>query len=349
MSAVDQATLELLPDPTVVVGGDGVVLAVNALAARLAGFPASALTGRPAAEVLPLTDEAGQDWWACAAPLARDAFLTPRIPEVDLALLAADGRSRPVTLTASRVPGERGRTGLLVVGLRRAERRARMDAVRSELVSTVSHELRSPLTSVRGFTRTMLAKWDRFTDEQRQQMLRTIDEDAGRVTRLLTELLDVSRIDSGQLRLARQMVDVPAVVDRVLARFAVTEGDRTVVSEVPADLPQLYGDPDKLDQVFTNLVENAVRHGAGRITVSAVERPDVVEFAVADEGSGIPSASRGHVFTKFFRARNGHGAGTGLGLYICKGIVDAHGGRIWADGDRLAFELPRGGLELAGL
>lgn len=343
MTTADLATLDLLPDATVLVDGSGIVVAANDLAARLVGLPAKELEGQPAKEVLPLADEAGTDWWACTEPFGADARLLPRVPEVDLRLRTAAGTERPVTVTGARLPDERGGTALLVLGLRRAERRQRMDATRSELVSTVSHELRSPLTSVRGFTRTLLAKWDRFNDEQKQQMLRTVHEDAERVTRLLGELLDISRIDAGLLRVARQMVDAGVVVERVLARFGFDEDeDRALVSLVPEDLPQLYADPDKLDQVFTNLVENALRHGAGRVTVSAVVSDDVVAFSVADEGSGIPQQSRQQVFTKFFRSR---GAGTGLGLFICKGIVDAHGGRIWAhdgeaEGGRITFELP---------
>lgn len=345
MITADLATLDLLPDPTVVVDGTGTIVAANELAARLVRLPPKGLQGRLAAEVLPLYDEAGVDWWRCAAPLAADARLLPRVPEADLTLRVAGGPQRPVTVTGARVPDGEGRTALLVLGLRRADRRARTDATRSELVSTVSHELRSPLTSVRGFTRTLLAKWDRFDDEQKQQMLRTVHEDAERVTRLLSELLDVSRIDAGLLRVSRQMVDIGTVVRRVLERFTVAEdgGDRVLTSLVPDDLPRLYADPDKLDQVFTNLVENALRHGDGRVTVSAAVSADVVAFTVTDEGSGFPWHSRDHVFTKFFRSRGG--AGTGLGLYISKGIVDAHGGRIWAHdgeagGGRISFELP---------
>jgi PAS domain S-box-containing protein len=345
MTGADPATLDLLPDATVLVDGQGIVVAANDLAARLIGVPAKELQGRSAPEAVPLVDEAGADWWTCAAPLAADARLLPRVPEADLLLRTAAGAQRPVTLTGVRIPGEQGSPVLLVLGLRRAERRARMDAMRSELVSTVSHELRSPLTSVRGFTRTLLAKWDRFNDEQKQQMLRTVHEDAERVTRLLGEMLDISRIDAGLLRVARQMVDVGAIVDRVLARFTFSEDeqDRALISLVPADLPTIYADPDKLDQVFTNLVENALRHGAGRVTVDAAVAGQVVAFTVSDEGSGIPWQSRQQVFTKFFRSRGG--AGTGLGLFICKGIVDAHGGRIWAhdgeaDGGRITFELP---------
>jgi signal transduction histidine kinase len=351
MSRMDRTTLELLPDATVVVAADGIVTAANQLACRLAGR--ADLEGRKATDVLPLFDEVGQDWWACMAPLSGDARLAPRLPETDL-VLRTDARNRPVTLTAARMAGDRGEVVQLVLSLRKAELRARRDANRSELISTVSHELRSPLTSVRGFTKTLLDKWERFTDEQKQHMLRTVIEDADRVTRLLSELLDVSRIDAGQLRLRRQMVAVPTVVDRVVQRFAIVDEERPIQSVVPHDLERLYADPDKVEQVFTNLVENAMQYGAGQVEVRARELDASVEFCVADEGDGIPPGQMPYLFAKFSRRAGERRSGTGLGLYISKGIVEAHGGRIWAaagegGGTRFLFTLPKGGLELAGI
>jgi signal transduction histidine kinase len=324
MTTFDPATLDLLPDPTVAVAADGTVVGANRLATRLGGD----LHGRPAAEALPLYDETGADWWACTKPLDGDARLLPRVPEADLRL-RLDGRERPVTLTAARLPGKHGGVDLLVISLRRGERRARLDAARSELVSAMSHELRSPLTSVRGFTKTLLARWERFTDEQRQQMLRTIEVDAERVTRLLGELLEVSRIDAGRLHLQRQMVDLPALVERVDA-----------TSEVPADLPPLYADPGRLEQVLTSLVEEATHRGAERVTVAASHGAGVVEVTVTGEGAEAP---HGNVFAK--AVRGGRGAGSGLGPYIARGIVEAHGGRIWVGDGAVTFELPLGGLE----
>ncbi|MDQ3974355.1 MAG: ATP-binding protein, partial [Actinomycetota bacterium] len=264
------------------------------------------------------------------------------------------GRARPVSLTAARVADAHGRVARLVVCLRRAERRRRLEAAGSELVSTVSHEIRSPLTSVKGFTKTLLAKWERFTDEQRRQMLATIDEDADRVTRLLGELLDVSRIDAGRLQLRREMVDVVAIAHRVLDRATHVDDGAEFVANLGEDVPKLYADPDKVGQIFTNLVENALKHGRGTVRVSAHVDEDAVRFTVADEGPGIDPAHLRHIFTKFFQRAGERRSGTGLGLYITQGLVQAHGGRIWADsrpghGAAFHFTLPRGGLELAGV
>jgi hypothetical protein len=353
--AVDLSALDLLPDATLVVGRDGRVVYANRLAGRLLGVPTEALVGRWATQALPLVDEAGTDWWTGVDPLAGDPQLLPRIPEHDLLIQVVGGRQRPVTLTAARVAGEDGRTAQLVLSLRRAERRQRLDATRSELVSTVSHELRSPLTSVKGFTKTLLAKWDHFTDDQKRQMLATVNEDADRVTRLLGELLDVSRIDAGRLQLRRRMIDVSGIAERVTDRMAArTDHPERLHVDIDGDVPQLYADPDKVEQILTNLIENAMKYGEGRVSVSACVHDDAVQFTVADEGAGIPPSQLVPIFTRFFRRPGERRTGTGLGLYITKGLVEAHGGRIWAQseqgqGARFHFTLPRGGLELAGI
>jgi signal transduction histidine kinase len=348
----DTTILDLLPEAAVIVERPDIVSYCNAMGARLARTTPAAAVGRPASEVFTLYDEGGRSWWACAQPFDADARLLPRIPEIGLTLRVG-GEDRPVILTARRVPGADGKVERLLVCLRSAGRRQRLDAARSDLVSTVSHEIRSPLTSVKGFTKTMLAKWDRFSDEQKQQMLATVEEDADRVTRLLGELLDVSRIDAGRLQLRRQMVDVAALAQRVLDRFAVADDGDRLVARFPNDLPRLYADPDKLEQIFTNLLENALKYGDGQVEVSGEVGDEEVRFTVADDGQGIPEGHLGSIFTKFFRRAGERRSGTGLGLYITRGLVNAHGGHVWAQsapgqGARFHFTLPRGGLELAG-
>lgn len=343
-AATDWAVLDTLPDPAAVVAADGTVLHVTALLGRLRGQSPGDMVGAPAAETLPMLDESGRDWWDCRRPLVAEP-LTQRIPETELTLIDVDGQRRPVLLTANLVDGD----GALVIVLRRGERRQRLDAARSELVSTVSHELRSPLTSVKGFVKTLLAKWDRFTDEQKQQMLATVDADADRVTRLLGELLDVSRIDAGRLPLRRSMIDLAEVAEQVATRIGPSDPNGRVTVDLPDDMPRLYADADRLQQVLTNLVENALTHGDGPVTVTADLDDDDVTVSVADEGPGIDEAHLPQLFTKFYRPTERR-TGTGLGLYICRGIVEAHGGVVWAErspsgGACFRFTLPRGSPE----
>ena len=213
---------------------------------------------------------------------------------------------------------------------------------------SVAHELRSPLTSVKGFTATLLAKWHRFTEDQKLVMLETVNADADRVTRLITELLDVSRIESGRLEVHRQLVDVPERARKIMAgRVAAGEPEDRFRLSVADGLPETWLDPDKVDQILANLVENAVRHGAGTVTV--VVEPaaggDVVAVSVQDEGEGIAPDLASRVFRQFWRGKRR--GGTGLGLYIVKGLVEAHAGTITVGrapggGAEFRFTMPAG-------
>jgi signal transduction histidine kinase len=337
--------LELFPDAALLVGADGVVEAANTLAARLVNMLPDELIGRHAHKVVPLREPGGADWWECSAGFGVDPVLLPRIPERQLQLVPEGGTPRPVTVTGRRIAAGDGALVGLSVGIRRADRQLDLERRRNDLISTASHELRAPLTSVRGFTKTLLARWDRFDDATRRQMLATIDEDADRVTRLLTELLDVSRIEAGHLPLRRQIAALSTILEPLARRFEVEHHDRALVLDVPDDLPDLVVDPARIDQVFVNLIDNAVKYGRGTVRVTARDDGDVVVCTVADRGGDIPGGQLEQLFGKYYRPKNAPGVGSGLGLYICRGIVTAHGGRIWArsssaSGTEFVFTLP---------
>jgi PAS domain S-box-containing protein len=352
--ADSEAYLEALPDAVVVVAGDGRVVYANAAAERLARAGRDELAGRPLDAAVPLRDGAGNPWWACSERLRRLPGVR-RVPVRELELHDGD-RVVPVDLQATFLRDDSGRVVQAVCVLRDASARRRSDAQRGELISTLAHELRSPLTSVKGFTSTLLHRWERFTDAQKQEMLATVNMDADRVTRLIRELLDVSRIEAGRLEVRRQEFDVPAMASGILGRFRIRHERHAFETRFPPDFPVLYADPDKVEQVLTNLVENAVKFSdGGTVTVSGEVTAEAVQIAVRDQGVGIPASQLPLIFTKFYR-RGGSGApsGTGLGLFIARGLVEAHGGRIWATsepgrGTEVRFRLPRGGLELAGV
>lgn len=341
---LDKAAYDELPDGVVVVDGEGVIVAVNPAAERMLGRGADETIGHDFRDVLPFVDAQGNDWWACTRPL--DGLPTRiRQPERLLTLGSVDG-DRDLLVTANYVRDAERRLLRLIIGLRDTAARARTERSGAELVSTVAHELRSPLTSVKGFTATLLTKWDRFNDEQKKLMLQTVNADADRVTRLISELLDVSRIEAGRLELRKQVVDIPALVQRDFdARVAAGEPADRFRLVTTSELPEMWVDPDKLAQVIGNLIENAVRHGGGAVTVTVEPHGDGAQVSVEDQGDGIPAQAQNRIFTKFWRG--GSRGGTGLGLYIAKGIVEAHGGTIEAGraptgGALLRFSLPVG-------
>ncbi|MFJ2772444.1 ATP-binding protein [Streptomyces sp. NPDC087300] len=336
-----------LPDGLVVADETGHVICFNAAAVRITAVRAADALGAPLERALPLEDLEGRRWWQLTDPYGGLAI---RVGQPERNLLLPGGRE--VLVSARYVRTARtGPVRRVVVSLRDTEARRRTERSHAELIATVAHELRSPLTSVKGFTATLLAKWERFTDDQKKLMLETVDADANRVTRLIAELLDISRIDSGRLELRRQPVDIGAAVGRHIQAYVAAgqDADRFLL-RVQQPLPDLWADPDKVDQVLSNLIENAVRHGEGTVTIDVAPFSSPRErggaetaVTVSDEGPGIPEESMGRVFTRFWRGSKR--GGTGLGLYIVKGIVEAHGGSITVGrapggGAQFRFTLP---------
>ncbi|AXE25665.1 PAS domain-containing sensor histidine kinase [Streptomyces globosus] len=321
-----------LPDGLVVADDSGRVICFNSAAARITALAPAEALGARIERALPLEDLDGRRWWALTDPYGG---LATRRGQPERNLLLPGGRE--VLVSARYVRSQpAGPLRRLVVTLRGTEARRRTERSHAELIATVAHELRSPLTSVKGFTATLLAKWERFTDDQKRLMLETVDADANRVTRLIAELLDISRIDSGRLEVRRQPVDIATAVGRhVQALTANGQAPERFLVRVSRALPDLWADPDKIDQILGNLLENAVRHGDGTVTIdvsptsltnTAGKTEKGTAVTVTDEGPGIPEESMGRVFTRFWRGSKR--GGTGLGLYIVKGIVEAHGGTI---------------------
>lgn len=233
----------------------------------------------------------------------------------------------------------------VAITIRSGRGRARLDRERSDLVATVAHELRSPLTGVKGFVQALLNRWDRLNDDQKKLMLATVSADSDRLSRLIAELLDVARIDTGRLQLHPRPSDAGVLTRRIVESVAAGTA-RPIDLDIAEELPDIHADPDKFTQVVTNLVENAVRHGEGRVRVTLVplgptelgDQPGV-RITVDDEGEGIPVEMRRRVFTKFWKG--GQRGGSGLGLYIVGGLTKAHNGTVTID------DAPGGGARIS--
>ncbi len=304
----------------------GVVTILNAQGAALLGVDPRGAIDLPLTDVLRLLDQDGRTWLDVNRPF--DAIsIVGAVPEQSW--LNASGEE--VLTTARLVRNEPlGPVVGIAVGLRSGRGRARLDRDRSDLVATVAHELRSPLTGVKGFVQALLNRWDKLSDDQRKMMLHTVNADADRLARLIAELLDVARIDTGRLQLYPRETSAEVLVRRVVDSIEAGTA-REISLAVEDDLPEVFADPDKLTQVVTNLVENAIRHGQGQVCLRLArsESLDGVRITVDDEGDGIPVELRRRVFTKFWTT--GESGGSGLGMYIVGGLARAHGGWVTID------------------
>lgn len=314
------------PDGVIIAGSDGVVVYVNPRIKVMARAEGDEMIGMHLSEAVPFDDLNGNSWYDSTRPydglnirhrLSESSWWSPKGSEYLItASLVRDRRGGPVQR--------------VVVSVRNARLRNQADRERSDLVATVAHELRSPLTGIKGFTSTLLTKWDKFSEGQRQLMLETVDADADRLSRLITELLDAARIDAGRLTLKRGPVKLDEVVRHVLTSVSGGSSEPFGIS-IKDDLDLIWGDSDRIHQVVTNLVENAMRHGHGlrEVVVQNQQHPDLregVALQVHDNGPGIPVEMRQRVFSRFWRS--GPGAGSGLGMYIVRGIVEEHGGVV---------------------
>ena len=340
-SATDPvALLGELPDGLVVVGRDRRIDFANAEALRILDCDASDVVGLGLYEGLPLTDKYGRDWWAHTDPWNG---LASRPGHREKLLVAPKGQDVLVTARYVRADGDHT-VERVVLGLRDAEARQRAERDQASVLSTVAHELRAPLTSVTGFTSSLLRRWDRFSDEQKRLMIETIESDATRLTRLITELLDISRLDSDSLNLRLGPVDLHALLTTHVVRYELGRSTGTVdlrLGEAARErgLPQMWADTDRLEQIFFNLIENGLLHGAGKVTVTLDrggalgDSPESVVVEVDDEGDGIPPSDREKIFGRFWHGPSN--ASTGLGLYVVRGLVEAHRGSVLVtDGDR---------------
>ncbi|HJU36033.1 MAG TPA: GAF domain-containing protein [Gaiellaceae bacterium] len=330
------AILANIAEGIVAVDRDGKVVLWNSAAEGITGVPAAVALGRAPVDVLQRSLEAPDDG-------ARGDRLVPIMrgrEEVWLSVTEAVMRD-PLGAVAGRIFAFRDISGDRLV-----------EQVKSDFVSTVSHELRTPLTSIYGFAETLLRQDVMFGEEERQTFLRYIASESQRLTSIVDTLLNVARLDTGDLQVNLAETDVRDVVGQVLDTVSAADvNGHEFVVELPDEPLAATADPEKLRQVCSILVENAIRYSpeGGTVTVGASRRRDTVEVSVADEGIGIPQADQEQIFRKFYRGsdaelRAGAG-GTGLGLFIARGLVTAMGGRIWVssqegEGSRFAFELP---------
>ena len=224
------------------------------------------------------------------------------------------------------------------------------DQLRTALFNSISHELRTPLASIIGAISGLLDNEGVYSDEDRKELLETVNEGATRMDRLVANLLDTARLESGMMQLKKDWCDVEDITGIALRRVAECIEGRPLFIHIPQELPLVKADCVLLEQVLVNLLDNACKYSAkdGEIVITASQEETMVQVAVADRGTGIPREDLAQIFDKFYRVQQPQSvSGTGLGLSICKGIIEAHGGKIRAEnrpggGTIMTFAIPFG-------
>jgi PAS domain S-box-containing protein len=273
------------------------------------------------------------------------------ITDHQLILLARDGETVDVSVTAAAVRAPSGQPVSCVLNVRDITRSRESEELRNTFVSVVSHELQTPIAIIKGYASTLAradANWDAETWRGR---LQAIEEESDRLNHLLGNLLYASRIHAGGLKMELSEIDLSEVTRSVVRRFKARSSDRDITVRFPARFPPVLADRNRIEEVIMNLLDNAVKYSArGRqIRVRGQVTEDKVVISVTDIGQGIPLREQERIFERFQRVDNSlarRTQGAGLGLYICKAIIEAHGGKIWVKselgrGSIFSFSLPR--------
>lgn len=313
---------DLLPEAVLLLDADRVVRHANDRAADLLGVTAGDVGAAFGEAVVLVTT----DGTVCADPAPPNP-VAQRVAARSWVVRLGDGRERRVVSA-----GRHLADGSVVLSFRPASPRPLARPGVAHLVAQLAHEVRTPLASLRGFTGLLAARWQDLPAETRGTMVEGIAAAAEHMSAMLDELLDVSRLEVDAMRVATEPVDVVALAEAVVtaarARPAARGRDLVVVAEdPPARVP---ADPRRLRQILANLVENALVHAPGAAVEVRVGRHggDGVVVSVADDGPGVPSERRDDVFTMFGRLGDDAASGTGLGLYVARGLARAHGGDL---------------------
>jgi two-component system, OmpR family, sensor histidine kinase KdpD len=264
----------------------------------------------------------------------------PPLPEIDARLLEACARQAAIAIERARLSEEAEDSRL----------DAEANQLRAALFSSVSHDLRTPLASIKASVTSLLDAAAAHDAEQQRELLQTVLEETDRLNRVVGNILDLAKARAGAMAPAKEPTAVDEIVESVVHRMAGRLTDVRVRTALRDDVPEIRADPVQLDQVITNLLENAARFSppGGEVLIAVAPWHGGVQVRIADEGPGVPPEERERVFEPFYRRDDGHRTGSGLGLAIARAIVFAHGGRIWIEGTPLGgaavvFELPPGG------
>ncbi|HPZ08321.1 MAG TPA: GAF domain-containing protein [Candidatus Eremiobacteraeota bacterium] len=333
--------------------GDGVltfdrdkkITSFNKAAERITGIKREDVMGKSYTDILELRTEEGKydltiDNISTEADLKWEGYLT-----------TPDGMERFISAIPTSLKGSKNIIEEGIVVIRDFSKEKEVEQLKSDFVSYVAHELRSPLTSIKGYTSILIHHGESFCAEKKKEFFDIINNEVDRLTRLIKNLLDLSRIEAGKFDICKVEINIPALAEKVINTNKISAIEHTMVKNFSSDFPSVYADTDQIEQSLNNLVSNSIKYSpeGGEITIGGEFDKEKVIIYVQDEGPGIPPERADKIFEKFYRITGKDGTkivGTGLGLFITRTIINAHGGDIWVTsgpagkGSRFYFSLP---------
>ncbi|NPA91998.1 MAG: GAF domain-containing protein [Chloroflexi bacterium] len=303
---------------------------INRALSRMTGWPPERARGQMGGTVLHLENATGPD--PCEK-LRRGEVIREQIyREGDI---IRPGHPRiTVGVTYTPVFDDEGELQYIIVNVNDITRFREAEEMKSTFISVISHELKTPVALIKGYAATLRREDVQWDEETIREGLAIIEEEADRLTQLIDNLLDASRIQAGGLKLEMDEVNLKDLIERVVKGFRMQTAAHEIITDVPEDLPPVWGDRERIRQILSNLLSNAIKYSprGGVIRVGAWAEGDYVTVYVADQGIGIPEEEQANLFDKFYRVDSSlrrRTQGAGLGLYLAKALVEAHGGRIW--------------------
>ncbi len=316
---------------------------------RMTGLRSDEVVGKTCHEVLHVTDSSGNRLCKGACPALRGEIGTFDIEGV---ITDVEGQRVRVDLNFSVQHSQAEMPVHSVVNVRDSSKLQQTDHIRSTLLALVSHELQTPISIIKAYASTLARPDANWSDELVREKLGTIEEESDRLSRLVSRLLYTSRLEASAISLNPMLLDLANDTRRVAKRLAQVDETHDILVSFPPDFPPVMGDPEQIDEILTNLIENAMKFSpaAGNITIEGAVIGPEVHITVGDQGIGIPENELLRIFESFYRVTESgvtSTPGTGLGLHICRLLVQANGGRIWVEsepgcGSQFTFTLPIG-------
>ena len=343
------AILRHSADGIMILKPDKTIESINLALARMTGWPVERARGRQHDEVIRWArrepglslEEAVAGGW----PLSEHSVLY-----VEGDLLHTSGSTLSVGITYAPLFDEQGRLRNIIANVRDITKFKEAERAKSTFISVISHELKTPVSLIKGYASTLRredVEWDRETV---LNGLQVIEEEADKLAQLIDNLLDVTRLQAGTLKLKFSSLQFDELARKVADKFRTQSAAHTIVTSFPPDFPVIQGDEQRLEQVLSNLLSNAIKYSpdGGQITITGEVLDNAIQVSVSDEGIGLSPEQQELIFERFYRVDNAltrETQGAGLGLYIVRSIIEAHGGTIWVEsepgkGTTFTFTLP---------